>query len=876
MEHITVGMLAHVDSGKTTLSESILYLSGTIRKPGRVDRGDSFLDIDEQEKRRGITIFSKQAHFSIGDKDFCLLDTPGHIDFSAEMERTLRVLDYAVLIISGADGIRSHTRTLWELLRDYRIPVFIFVNKMDQPGTDRGVRMQEIADTFGSECIDFGTDEKERTEQIAMADEAALEYYMEKDEISDSMTADLITQRKIFPVLFGSALKMDGVQELLQVLGSYARQRQYGREFGARVYKIARDRQGNRLTFLKVTGGTLAGGDIVGGEKIRQVKIFNGEKSEIIKKAEPGMICGVTGPENTYAGSVLGSETREGFSYLEPVMTYAMTLAEGTDRQKAVRAMRQLQEEIPELHIRWNGLSDEISIQLMGDVQEEVITRMIHSRWGIEAFVSAGKINYRETILQPVEGAGHFEPLRHYAEVHLRLEPGEPGSGLTFASECSTDSLAINYQKMVLSSLQSQDLTGVLTGSPVTDVKIILTAGRASVKHSEGGDFREAALRAFHQGLMKAVNVLLEPYYRFIIEVPADDSGRVLMDLDRFGGTFGIGEVKNGMMQITGTAPVAQLRDYNRTLASFTGGRGSISCAFDGYRPCDNADEVVEQAGFDPERDLANTPDSVFCIHGESMIIPWYLSDDYMHVSPEGQKREEEAALEKEYEKLRSMPRKKKEARRFSMSLADDDELKAIFEQTYGKIKPRLQHEPKEIKAPKEYIYKEPKKKEKSAEYLLVDGYNVIFAWKDLSELARHSMDAARDTLIGRLSNYAGYTGRNVILVFDAYKVKGFKGEVSRIQGIDVVFTKEAETADTYIERTAHDMGRKYRVTVATSDGAEQVIIRSEGCLLLSSRDLEEEIRRVEEEIRTLHIEKDPKTGNYIGNSIPDAKKPEE
>ena len=873
MEHITIGMLAHVDSGKTTLSESILYLSGAIRKAGRVDRGDSFLDVDEQERGRGITIFSKQAHFTAGDRDFYLLDTPGHIDFSAEMERTLRVLDYAVLIISGADGIRSHTKTLWELLEDYGIPVFLFVNKMDQPGTDRQLRLREIADTFGSECIDFGIEEADRDEQIAMTDEEALEYYMEHEGIPADMTADLIARRKVFPVFFLFVLKMDGVRELIAALAKYTRQPSYQKEFGARVYKIARDRQGNRLTFMKVTGGAIRSGDMVNGEKVRQVFIFNGEKSEIAKQAQAGMICGVTGLENTYAGSVLGRDTGEGFSYLEPVMTYAMTIAEGTDIQKAVKAMRQLQEEIPELHIRWDGLSREISIQLMGDIQEEVITQMIRSRWGIDVSVSAGRINYRETILQPTEGAGHFEPLRHYAEVHLRLEPGESGSGLVFETECSTDSLAVNYQKMVLSTLQNQELTGVLTGSPVTDLKITLTAGRASVKHSEGGDFREAALRAFHQGLMKAVNVLLEPYYRFVIEVPSDQSGRVMTDLDRFGGSFSIGDVNGDLMQIEGTAPVAKLRDYNRTLASFTGGRGSISCAFDGYRPCGNTDEVTQQIGYDAERDLANTPDSVFCMHGESMIVPWYLADDYMHISPEGQKNADEAQLEKKYEELCKAPRSKKKVQRFSMSLSDDDELKAIFEQTYGKIKPRLHQQPKEIRAPKEYVYKEAKKAEKPDQYLLVDGYNVIFAWHSLSQLAVHSMDAARDTLISRLSNYAGYTGVRVILVFDAYKVKGFKGEISRVQGIDVVFTREAETADTYIERTAHDMGRKYRVTVATSDGAEQVIIRSEGCLLLSSRDLEIEIERIEEEIRGQHIEKNPRTGNYIGNSLPADKK---
>lgn len=889
--YICIGVLAHVDAGKTTLSESILYLSGSIRKMGRVDNKDAFLDTYALEKERGITIFSKQAEITLGDQAFTLLDTPGHVDFSAEMERTLQVLDYAILVISGADGVQGHTQTLWRLLKQYDIPVFIFINKMDQNGTDRDRLMQEIRQRLSDNCIDFGEPEDSLFENLAMCDEQVLEYYLEEGAIAQKDIAAMIAARKVFPCYFGSALKLTGVKEFLEGLSDYACVPSYGEEFGARVFKIARDTQGNRLTYMKITGGCLKVRASLSGkitskpeedmasltgetweEKVNQIRIYNGAKYETVDEAAAGTVCAVTGLNYTKAGEGLGMEEATVLPLLEPVLTYRIEWPEGSDAHKVLLQLRQLEEEEPELHIVWEEALGEIHVQLMGEIQTEVLQQLIQERFGLKVHFGAGRIVYKETIAEPVEGVGHFEPLRHYAEVHLMMEPDEPGSGLTFASGCNENQLDRNWQRLILTHLEEKVHKGVLTGSPITDMRITLIAGRAHLKHTEGGDFRQATYRAVRHGLKKAKSVLLEPYYRFGLELPQKLVGHAMTDIEKMCGTFELAEGTGEEAVLTGMAPVATMREYQKDVAAYTGGRGRLFCSMAGYFPCHNTEEVLEEMGYDSERDLANPTGSVFCAHGAGFVVPWYEVENYMHLAGIGLPGSGGAGTDEE-EAAEAAKMSGRHTSSIGTSLADDKELEAIFVRTYGEIKRRKPETKRVIRAASDtsdYFPKQRRKTEKLEHYLLVDGYNIIFAWEDLKTLSEHSMDAARSKLMDILSNYQGYTENHVILVFDAYKVEGFQGEMTKWHNIDVVFTKEAETADQYIEKTAHVIGQKYKVTVATSDGLEQVIIRSQGCLLLSASELRDEIERVNQEIRQEHLNKNRDRGNYLLNYLPD------
>ncbi len=895
MNNTVIGILAHVDAGKTTLSESLLYESGQISKPGRVDNQDAFLDTYDLEKKRGITIFSKQARLSLSGRPVTLVDTPGHADFSAEMERTLQILDYAILVISGADGVQGHTRTLWKLLSQYQVPAFLFINKMDQPGTDKESLMEDIRRSLGDDCIDFtsysqGGDCRELFDRLAMCDEQAMEYFLENDFIDDSQIRDLIAGRKAFPCFFGSALKMTGVHEFASALAALMKEPENKAEFGARVYKIARDEAGKRLTFLKVTGGSLKVRGLLGEEKVSEIRLYSGDRYETVQEAAQGQIAAVLGPAGTRAGQGFGCEGSGLLPLLESVLTYNIELPPGTDIHKALIQLRQLEEEDPQLHIVWDENAGQIHVQLMGEIQTQVLAQLIADRFGLEVHFGEGKILYKETIRDSVEGVGHFEPLRHYAEVHLRLEPAEPGSGLTFSTECSLNMLDRNWQNLILTHLREKMHRGVLTGSPITDMNIVLIAGRAHEKHTGGGDFREATYRAVRQGLMKARSVILEPWYNFTLQLPNAQIGRAMADIERFSGKFSLEESGDEFSVLTGQAPVSEMRGYQTDVASYTGGRGRLSCSLAGYFPCHDPQTVWEQADYDPESDLANTPDSVFCSHGAGFVVPWYAVEHYMHLPgaglpdysgmtgqdlswydsvPEadgGQGELEEGNL---YSDRLAKGRNKKTDGQMP---AGEDELKAIFERTYGPVKSRLHDTSTVIRAaaPKEYVWKEKtNKKKKEGNFLLVDGYNIIFSWEDLADLARHDMGAARDKLKDILSDYQGTTGLHIILVFDAYRVQGFPGQSGRWHNIDVVFTREAETADQYIEKTANVMGRRYNVTVATSDGTEQVIIRSEGCALLSARDLKADIEHASRWLHEEHLDRESRTGNYLGDYMP-------
>lgn len=867
-KYICMGLLAHVDAGKTTLSESMLYLSGSIRKLGRVDNRDAFLDTYELERERGITIFSKQAIMDLGENKVALLDTPGHVDFSAEMERTLQVLDYAVLVISGADGVQGHTQTLWRLLDRYQIPVFLFINKMDQEGTDAEFLMQEMKKRLSENCVDFSqVCQKEHFEEnVAMCDENLLEKYLETGDITDSEIGELVGKRKIFPCFFGSALKLTGVEAFMQGLERYTCAPCYPDSFGAKVYKIGRDPQGNRLTYMKITGGRLKVKSLLSGntpeqweEKVNQIRIYSGDKFESADEAWAGTVCAVTGLSHTYPGEGLGEEKESGLPVLEPVLTYRLELPPDCDVHAMLQKLNMLEEEEPLLHIVWDESLGEIHAQIMGEVQIEVLKRLIWDRFGVRVEFGDGNIVYKETIEEPVEGVGHFEPLRHYAEVHLLLEPGERGSGLQFFTDCSEDVLAGNWQRLILTHLEEKEHKGVLTGSAVTDLRITLTAGRAHQKHTEGGDFRQATYRAVRQGLKKAKSILLEPYYDFRMELPSDSLGHAMSDIQRMQGTFDPPRQEEDMTVLTGTAPVAAMRGYQRELISYTKGRGRLFCTLNGYQPCGNAEEVIAAAGYDSERDTENPTGSVFCAHGAGFVVKWDQVEQYMHLESQLQDEEEpeeipvsvavrraqtvialDAEDERELERMVEASRKKREQsrRKYSYSKAKPDE--------------------------KSTAPSESRRREKRKEYLLVDGYNIIFAWEDLRELAETNIDGARGRLMDILCNYQGIRKCSLILVFDAYKVEGFPGEVQKYHNIHVVYTKEAETADQYIEKTAHEIGKKYDVTVATSDGTEQVIIRGQGCRLLSARELKEEVKLAEREIRERLSENPENARNYL------------
>jgi small GTP-binding protein len=874
--NICLALLAHVDAGKTTLSETILYKSGSIRKKGRVDNQDTFLDNYALERARGITIFSKQAVFTLGEKHFTLLDTPGHVDFSAEMERTLQVLDYAVLIVSGADGVQGHTETLWKLLKRYEIPVFIFVNKMDQNGTDQDKLLTELRARLDDRCVDFGLDHASEAflEHVAMSEETVLEHYLESGEVSEEEIRRLIRERKLFPCYFGSALKEIGIEEFLRGLENDMVCPSYADTFGAKVFKISRDEMGNRLTWMKVTGGSLKVRDTLSGEveeesweeKVNQIRVYSGVKYETVNEAKAGMICAVTGLTKTYPGEGLGEEQASDLPVLEPVLNYQIQLPRGCDPMQMLGKLRTLEEEEPELHIRWDEQLQEIQAQLMGEVQIEVLKTLILERFGVSVDFGEGRIVYKETIANKVEGVGHFEPLRHYAEVHLILEPGEPGSGLQFGTICSEDLLSKNWQRLILTHLEEKMHKGVLTGSEITDMKITLAAGKAHLKHTEGGDFRQATYRAVRQGLMQAESVLLEPYYEFCLEVPSELVGRAMADIEKMGASFGQPELDGGMSILTGTVPVASMRNYQQELNSYSKGRGRLSCTLNGYGPCHNTDEILAQSAYDPELDIRNSPDSVFCYHGAGTIIPWYEVPEHMHL---------ESVLKADENNTEIRPLEAPaSAHRTSVSTdayQDEKELQEIFARTFGAPKSRVGSEPVRTKtfgAPQKA--REYKPKERLPEYLLVDGYNVIFAWEELSELAKTNIDSARGKLMDVLCNYQGFRKCNLILVFDAYRIEGHEEETVKYHNIYVVYTKEAETADQYIERTAHEIGRKYQVTVATSDGLEQIIIRGQGCAMMSARELKAEIERINREIRAEYVEQFPQSKNYLFDYLPD------
>ena len=882
-EKLTLGILAHVDAGKTTLAESILYLRGSIRKIGRVDHGDAFLDNYELERSRGITIFSKQARLTLGNREVTLLDTPGHVDFSAEMERTLQVLDAAVLVISGADGVQGHVETLWKLLKYYQIPVFLFVNKMDQEGTDREKLLSELKKRLDGNCVDFNQEETDYAafaEEAAMSDEKLLEEYLESGSVDRKLLKKAIAERKLFPCFFGSALKIQGVEELLKGLETYASTSPYRKNFSARVYKISRDEAGNRLTHLKVTGGVLKvkmpltnrreglEESEIWEEKADQIRLYSGAGYQTVNEAGPGSICAVTGLSRTFAGEGLGEEAEGNLPILEPVLTYRIELPEGTNVHETFLKLLKLEEEIPELHIVWNERLGEIHAQVMGEVQIEILKSLIRDRFQLDVEFGDGNIVYKETILEPVEGVGHFEPLRHYAEVHLLLEPAERGSGLSFDTVCSEDVLDRNWQRLILTHLEEKKHLGVLTGSEITDMKITLLTGRAHIKHTEGGDFRQATYRAVRQGLRKAKSILLEPVYEYRLEVPADLVGRAMADIQRMNGKFSGPELEGEMAVLTGTAPVSAMRGYPREVTAYSRGRGRISVALSGYEPCHNGEEIAALSGYDPDGDMENPTGSVFCAHGAGFVVDWDQVEDYMHLESawgnSGEKKEPEGLP------VTESIRRQRAAE--AETYASEEELKAIFERTYGPVKKERGSFEKRVRrsSPESVSAYRPVKKEMPQEqYLLVDGYNIIFSWEDLNELSRVNMEGARSKLADLLCNYQGYRKCHVILVFDAYKVEGNHGEVVKYHNIHIVYTKEAETADQYIEKTVHAIGRKYGVTVATSDGLEQVIILGQGARRLSARGLREEIEAASTEIRGDYLNRQEPTKNLLIHQLP-------
>ncbi len=932
MKKMTMGIVAHVDAGKTTLSEAILYLKGSIRKLGRVDHRDTFLDTFSQERARGITIFSKQAQFVQDEMEITLLDTPGHVDFSAEMERTLQVLDYAILVISGADGVQGHTHTLWKLLERYEIPAFLFINKMDQEGTCRERLMKELRTQLGENCVEFSCEnEEEFQESLAMCSETLLEEYMGNGVIDAPSIAAEIAGRNVFPCYFGSALKLEGVEELLAGLARYAREPVYKDQFGARVYKISRDEQGNRLTHLKLTGGSLSvkalvsgekggaqGGSGVSGsrctgangengeterweEKVSQIRLYSGEKYEVVNEVGAGAICAVTGLAYTFPGQGLGAEEGSVLPVLEPVLTYRILLPEGCDVRTALLKLRQLEEEEPELHIVWNEQLGELHAQLMGEVQTEVLKSLIAERYGLDVEFGEGNIVYKETIAEPVEGVGHYEPLRHYSEVHLLLEPGERGSGLQFGTDCSEEVLEKNWQRLILTHLEEKEHLGVLTGSPITDMRITLIAGRAHLKHTEGGDFRQSTYRAVRQGLKSAKSVLLEPWYQFKLEVPLGQVGRAMTDIQSMFGSFSAPETVGEMAVLMGSAPVACMRNYQTQVAAYTGGRGRLSCTVNGYAPCHNAQEVIAARGYDSEADPDNPTGSIFCARGAGFWVPWDQVRDYMHVEsgwspaptkPLGTEQGSAGAgrsvagdglgvagnVAEDAEDMPSgqtfagEPRGSQIYRGASFGTSKlEEELEAIFTRTYGPIKRERSFgngpSVREYSAPSRAV---TKKTEPQTEYLLVDGYNIIFAWEELSELAKENIDGARGKLMDILCNYQGIRGCELILVFDAYRVQGGTESVQDYHNIHVVYTREAETADQYIEKATRRIAKHHRVTVATSDGMEQVIILGAGATRMSARELREEIERVCVDLRKEFLERPVSGKNYLFDHLDD------
>ena len=906
MNNLTAGILAHVDAGKTTLTEAILYKSGSLRRLGRVDHKDAFLDHFEMERKRGITIFSKQAVFEWGGNRITLVDTPGHTDFSGETERTLGILDYAVLVISGSEGVQGHTKTLWNMLSLYNIPVIVFINKMDRDDTDRDHILKLLKKELSEGCLDFGNRDEAFTEELAMADESTLDYYMEHDTVPDTEIRRLIRERKIFPCYFGSALKLEGIEEFLTAFSECTEPVPRPQEFGARVYKIARDDKGERLTFLKVTGGSLKVRSLPDKKhKINQIRIYSGSLYETVQEAEAGTVCAVTGLDESYAGQGLGFEKDLKKALLQPVLHYQLLLPEGKDAMEIMKELRELEEEEPLLRIGWNSAAGEIRVQLMGDVQVEVLKAMIRDRFGVDVEFGPGSIVYKETLLSPVIGVGHYEPLRHYAEVHVRMDPLPVGSGMEYASECSEDVLDRNWQRLILTHFQEKEHKGVLTGSPLTDVRLTLTTGRAHLKHTEGGDFRQAAYRAIRQGLMRGESGLLEPWYDYRLEIPVTETGRAMADIQKRNGTFTGPEIDESGERavLTGKAPAATMNGYSTEVLSYTKGTGKLAMTFRAYEPCHNEEEVIERIAYDCDADTENPSSSVFCAHGAGFLVPWYDVPDFMHLKDDRINEAEEDAADLGDKKEgfedqapdafhRGRPHKRpglvSEEGRPGALPDDDPAFQAIYEREFGTGKSREDkysgYRRRNSNSPKESISqaagypdysgkkedgRKGKPKINKKDFLLVDGYNVIFAWEELRDQANENLDGARMKLAEILSNYQGFTGCTVILVFDAYKVKGGKGEIYKYHNIYIVFTKEAETADRYIEKTTHEIGRKHNVTVATSDNVEQVIVMGQGARRMSSEDLHEEIERVEKEIREMTKEKKMRH-NYLFDQMDD------
>ncbi len=851
MKRLVIGILAHVDSGKTTLSEGLLYTAGEIRRLGRVDHRDAFLDTNEIERDRGITIFSKQATLRFGDTEITLLDTPGHVDFSPETERTMCVLDYAILVISGTDGVQNHTETLWRLLARYNVPVFIFVNKTDITTLAQDELMDNLKTRLDDGCINFSANisTEEFAENLAVYDEDMMNDFLESGKIRQSFINKAILSRKIFPCFFGSALKLTGVKEFLRGLNAYTTMPIAGLDFGARVFKIAGGKGDNRLTYMKITGGSLKVRDILTGggederwsEKVNQIRVYSGEKFTAVDEALPGTVCAVTGLTHTYPGEGLGAEPDSDAPVLSPVLEYKVNLPAGLDAHNALEMLKNLEEEDPQLHIVWNEALQEIHTQLMGEVQLEVLERIIAERFKVNITFGQGSIAYRETIALPVEGVGHYEPLRHYAEVHLLLEPLERGSGLVFKADCSEDALDRNWQRLILTHLAEKTHIGVLTGSPITDMKITLVAGRAHIKHTEGGDFRQATYRAVRHGLRNTESVLLEPWYDFELEVPSDAVGRAMTDIQQMSGTISPPEIRGDTAILTGSAPVACMRGYHTELTSYTRGKGRLFCSVRGYEECHNPDEVIAEINYDCDADLENTADSVFCSHGAGYVVNW--QDVYSHMHLESAVKPEKAAE----------PIQEQQVCEYISRVADDDELLRIFEKTYGKVQRKNYNLMRTEKTHQQKKYPKARPLHEGPEYLLVDGYNIIFAWDELREISEHDLGSARDRLADILCNYQGFRQCEIILVFDAYKVKGSEREIEKYHNINVVYTKEAETADMYIEKVTHELSKKHRVRVATSDNLEQIIIMGGGALRMSADELLSEVKAVENAVREFY-----------------------
>ncbi len=885
---LVIGILAHVDAGKTTLAESILYKSGSIKKLGRVDHKDAFLDTYALERERGITIFSKQAELSLKEKGVTLLDTPGHIDFSAEMERTLSVLDYAILGVSGSDGVQGHTNTLWKLLKHYGIPVFVFVNKMDQPDNDKEKLLKEIKKKLDINCVHFDENQSREDflENIALCDETLMEMYLEKSNIEDDSICEFIKKRKIFPCYFGSALKMQGVSDLLDGIERYSKCPNYGEEFGAKVYKIGRDVNDNRLTYMKITGGCLRVKDTLTNdcddesklwkEKVDQIRIYSGEQYSTVNEVNAGTICAVTGLSKTYVGEGIGIEKEIEEPVLEPVLTYQIKLPENSNVYLMYSKLCQLEEEEPQLHIVWDEINNEIRAQVMGEVQIEILKRMILERFDVNVEFGKGSIVYKETIEDTVEGVGHFEPLRHYAEVHLLLEPIERGSGLVFANKCNDDVLDKNWQRLVLSHLEEKKHKGVLIGAHITDMKITLISGRAHQKHTEGGDFRQATYRAVRQGLKRAKSILLEPIYEFRLEIPSQMVGRALSDIQKMYGNFEPPLVEGDISVIIGTAPVLTMQDYQTEVLAYTKGYGKLFCSLKGYEKCHNEEYVINEKAYNSEEDLENPTSSVFCAHGAGFVVPWdevftymhldaysmHLDAYSMHLMQNNEKQADDITIKSVGTKANS-----------KSSSIDDKELEEIFTRTYGAIKQNRNNWSKTSNDynanSKTIVHSQKQPKKEKENYLLVDGYNIIFAWEELKELSKVNFGAARDKLADILCNYQGFKDIKLILVFDAYKVEGSKGEVSKYNNIYIVYTKEAETADAYIEKVTHDIGRKHNVTVATSDALEQLIVWGQGANRMSANDLRVEVESVNIEIRE-SLQEIKKDKNHLFDNLPE------